>query len=392
MSLDSSQQSPAIAARIQRVAPFLAMDVLARAAEKERRGDSVVHMEVGQPGAPAPLAVREAAKAAIDAGRIGYTEALGLAALRERIARHYRDAYGVEVGPERIVVTTGSSAGFVLAFLAMFEPGDRVAITAPGYPAYRNIFEALDIEVVTIPLEKADGYVMTARAVRAAHAQKPLKGVLAMSPANPSGTMIGRAGLADLGAACREAGIWFVSDEIYHGLTYDAPAQTALAVDPDAVIVNSFSKYYCMTGWRIGWLVLPPSLVRPVEVLAQSLYISAPYISQVAAIAAFEATQELELIKAGYARNREILLEELPRIGITEMHPVDGAFYVYADIARFTNDSLDFCKRMLDEAGIAATPGLDFDPVEGAHHMRLSFAGTEEDCREGMRRLKAWLG
>ncbi|MGY6569424.1 MAG: pyridoxal phosphate-dependent aminotransferase [Salinarimonas sp.] len=392
MSFDSLQRSPAIAARIQRVAPFLAMDVLARAAEKERRGDSIVHMEVGQPGAPAPLAVREAAKAAIDAGRIGYTEALGLAALRERIGRHYRDAYGVDVGPERIAVTTGSSAGFVLAFLAMFEPGDRVAITAPGYPAYRNIFEALDIEVVTIPLEKADGYVMTARAVRAAHAQKPLKGVLAMSPANPSGTMIGRVGLADLGAACREAGIWFVSDEIYHGLTYDAPAQTALAVDPDAVIVNSFSKYYCMTGWRIGWLVLPPALVRPVEVLAQSLYISAPYISQVAAIAAFEATQELEVIKAGYARNREILLEELPRIGITEMHPVDGAFYVYADIARFTNDSLDFCKRMLDEAGIAATPGLDFDPVEGAHHMRLSFAGTEEDCREGMRRLKAWLG
>lgn len=391
MPVETAYPSPAIAARIRRVAPFLAMDVLARAAEKERRGDSVVHMEVGQPGAPAPLAVREAAKAAIDAGRIGYTEALGLAALRERIARHYRDAYGVEVGPERIAVTTGSSAGFVLAFLAMFEPGDRVAITAPGYPAYRNIFEALDVEVVTIPLEKADGYVMTARAVRAAHAQKPLKGVLAMSPANPSGTMIGRAGLADLGAACREAGIWFVSDEIYHGLTYDAPAQTALAVDPDAVIVNSFSKYYCMTGWRIGWLVLPPALVRPVEVLAQSLYISAPYISQVAAIAAFDATDELEAIKAGYARNRAILLEELPRIGITEMHPVDGAFYVYADIARFTNDSLDFCKRILDEAGIAATPGLDFDPVEGAHHMRLSFAGTEEDCREGMRRLKAWL-
>ncbi|HMB09860.1 pyridoxal phosphate-dependent aminotransferase [Saliniramus sp.] len=392
MSFDPAQSSPAIAARVQRVAPFLAMDVLARAAEKERQGDSVVHMEVGQPGAPAPLAVREAAKAAIDTGRIGYTEALGLAALRARIARHYRDAYGVEVGPERIAVTTGSSAGFVLAFLAMFEPGDRVAITAPGYPAYRNIFEALGVEVVTIPLEKADGYVMTARAVRAAHAQKPLKGVLAMSPANPSGTMIGRAGLADLGTACREAGIWFVSDEIYHGLTYDAPAQTALAADPDAVIVNSFSKYYCMTGWRIGWLVLPPALVRPVEVLAQSLYISAPYISQVAAIAAFEATDELEVIKAGYARNREILLEALPGIGITEMHPVDGAFYVYADIARFTNDSLDFCKRMLDEAGIAATPGLDFDPFEGAHHMRLSFAGTEADCREGMRRLKAWLG
>jgi aspartate/methionine/tyrosine aminotransferase len=382
---------PSIAERAQRVAPFLAMDVLAQAAVKERRGESVVHMEVGQPSAPAPRAVREAARAALEVGRIGYTEALGMMALRERITRHYRDAYGVNVGPERIVVTTGSSAGFVLAFLAMFGPGDRVAITAPGYPAYRNILEALGVEPVIVPLEKASGYVMTAAAIRDIHAQTPLAGVLAMSPANPSGTMIGRAALGDLGRACRELGLWFVSDEIYHGLTYEAPAETALKSDPDAVIVNSFSKYYCMTGWRIGWLVVPQRLSRVIERLAQSLYISAPYLSQVAAVAAFDATEELEIVKAGYAANRALLLEELPRLGITEMHPVDGAFYVYADIARFTNDSLAFCRRMLDEAGVATTPGLDFDATEGAHHMRLSFAGSHDDCRDAIGRLKAWL-
>lgn len=386
-----SSIEPHVAERAMRVAPFIAMDVMAQAAAKERRGETVIHMEVGQPAAPAPRAAREAAKAALEIGRIGYTEALGMAALRERISRHYRDFYGQSVPAERIVVTTGSSAGFVLAFLAMFSPGDRVAITAPGYPAYRNILEALGVEPVAIPLQKATGYVMTAEAVRAAHAERPLAGVLVMSPANPSGTMMDRAALASLGAACRELGLWFVSDEIYHGLTYGEPAETALAVDPDAVIVNSFSKYYCMTGWRIGWLVVPERLARTVERLTQSLYISAPYLSQVAAIAAFDAVEELEAVKAGYARNRAILLEELPRLGIGDMHPADGAFYLYADIARFTNDSLDFCKRVLDEAGVAVTPGLDFDPVEGAHHMRLSFAGSEQDCLEAVRRLKGFL-
>jgi aspartate/methionine/tyrosine aminotransferase len=384
-------RSPLIARRIDRVASFLAMDVLSAAAAKERRGDSVIHMEVGQPSAPAPCAAREAAKAALDLGRIGYTEALGMSALRERIARHYRDAYGVSIAPERVVVTTGSSAGFVLAFLSLFDPGQRVAITAPGYPAYRNILEALGIEPVTIPLAKADGWIMTAQAVERAHAEKPLHGILAMSPANPSGTMIGRKALAELGETCRRLRLWFVSDEIYHGLTYGEPASTALASDDNAVVINSFSKYYCMTGWRVGWIVVPERLVRPVERLAQNLYISPPYLSQVAALAAFDAAEELEAVKAGYARNRAYLLEELPKIGIAEMHPVDGAFYVYADIARFTNDSIGFSKRMLEEAGVAATPGLDFDPIEGSHYLRLSFAGSENDCRETVARLKGWL-
>jgi aspartate/methionine/tyrosine aminotransferase len=253
---------PALARRLERVAPFLAMDVLAAAAVKERRGESVVHMEVGQPSAPAPRPAIDAARAALDAGRIGYTEALGIAPLRERIARHYRDAYGVTIAPERVVVTTGSSAGFVLAFLSLFDAGARVAITAPGYPAYRNILQALGLEPVVLRLTKADGWIMTAEAIARAHAEKPLAGVLAMSPANPSGTMIGR------GAPRRDRrhlpplGLWFISDEIYHGLTYAEPATTALASD-DAVVINSFSKYYCMTGWRIGWIVVPERLVRP---------------------------------------------------------------------------------------------------------------------------------
>lgn len=381
---------PAISARALKVSPFLAMDVLARAAARERDGGDVVHMEVGQPSASAPRTALEAARAALD-GRIGYTEALGIAPLRERIARHYRETYDVEVSPQRVVVTTGSSAGFVLAFLAMFEAGDRVAITAPGYPAYRNILEALDVAPHTIALARASGFVMTGEALAQAHAAAPLKGALAMSPANPSGTMMSEAVLAGVARVCRENGLWFVSDEIYHGLTYGEPAQTALRFDPEAVIVNSFSKYFCMTGWRVGWLVVPERLSRVVERLCQSLYISAPYLSQVAALAAFDGREELEAVKQGYARNRDMLLDELPRIGVGDLHPADGAFYVYADIARFTNDSVSFCARLLDEAGVAVTPGLDFDPIEGHHTMRLSFAGSFEACREGVRRIATFL-
>jgi aspartate/methionine/tyrosine aminotransferase len=290
-----------------------------------------------------------------------------------------------------VIVTTGSSAGFVLAFLSLFDAGHRVAITAPGYPAYRNILEALDIEPVLVPLRKQDDFALSAAALDCAHPGVALHGVLAMSPANPSGTMIGRRAMRELGARCRSTGLWFISDEIYHGLTYGKPATTALSVDDDAVVINSFSKYYCMTGWRIGWMVVPERLVRPIERLAQNLYISPPYLSQVAALASFDAIDELEAVKAGYARNRALLLEELPRLGITETHPVDGAFYVYADMARFTNDAVAFCRRLLDEAGVAATPGVDFDPLEGSHHMRLSFAGSEADCREAVIRLKNWL-
>ncbi|MFH6784248.1 MULTISPECIES: aminotransferase class I/II-fold pyridoxal phosphate-dependent enzyme [Methylobacterium] len=386
----SDPASP-VSRRAARVAPFLAMDVLAAAARRERQGGSVVHMEVGQPSAPAPKPAIAAAQSALASGRIPYTEALGIAPLRERIARHYADAYGVTVAPERVVVTTGSSAGFVLAFLSLFDAGGRVAIAAPGYPAYRSVLQAVDLEPVGLTLRAEDGFVPTAAALRAAHASAPLAGLLVMSPANPSGTMIDEAGLRSLAGACRELNVRFISDEIYHGLTYGVPAATALAVDPDAVVINSFSKYYCMTGWRIGWMVVPEALVRPIERLAQNLYISAPYLSQVAALAAFEATEELEAVKADYGRARALLLNELPGLGLGDVHPADGAFYLYADVARLTNDSIGFCRRMLDEAGVAATPGLDFDPDAGAHHLRLSFAGGEAEAQEAVRRLKGWL-
>ncbi|WP_460450293.1 pyridoxal phosphate-dependent aminotransferase [Alsobacter sp. SYSU BS001988] len=367
------------------------MDVLGAANAMEAAGRSVLHMEVGQPGAPAPRAALDAAAAALAKGRIGYTEALGMPSLRERIARHYRDAYGIAVPADRVVVTTGSSGGFILSFLAMFDPGDRVAISAPGYPAYRNTLKALGVEPVEIETHAAMGWALTGEAVARAHAEKPLRGVLAMSPANPSGVMMSREALADLGRACRELGLWFISDEIYHGLTYDRPADTALAFDPDAVVINSFSKYYCMTGWRVGWMVVPEILARPIERLAQSLFISVPQLSQIAAEAAFSAVDELEAVKAGYARNRAMLLQELPRIGLPDFLPVDGAFYVYVDVGRYTNDSMAFCRRILDQTGVAATPGLDFDPGRGSRYMRLSFAGAEETCREAVRRLEAFL-
>jgi aspartate/methionine/tyrosine aminotransferase len=382
---------PRPASRLAQVAPFLAMDVLAAAAAKERQGGSVVHMEVGQPSARAPRRVREAAQAALDHGRIGYTEALGMAPLRARIAQHYVDTYGVAVAPERVVVTTGSSAGFVLAFLALFDPGQRVAITAPGYPAYRNILGALDLEAATMPLSAADRWTPTPKAVLDLHAEKPLNGVLVMSPANPSGTMLAGPALRAIAETCQRHGLWLVSDEIYHGLTYDAPAETALAVDDDAIVINSFSKYYCMTGWRVGWIVVPERLVRPIERLAQNLYISPPYLSQVAALSAFDAREELEAIKAGYHRSRDLLLDAFPVMGLDKVQPADGAFYLYADVSRFTNDSIAFCRRMLDETGVAATPGVDFDPVDGSHHVRFSFAGGEEVCHEAVRRLGPWL-
>jgi aspartate/methionine/tyrosine aminotransferase len=374
-----------------RVAPFIAMDVMTAARQLEDAGRGVIHMEVGEPAAPAPRPAREAAMRALEGGRIGYTEALGRPSLRARIARHYSERYGVEVAPERVVATTGSSAGFILAFLALFDPGARIAIAAPGYPAYRNILEALGLEAVALPTQAADRHVVTAAMIAAAHQEAPLAGALLMSPANPTGTMTSPEALAEICATCDRLGVAFISDEIYHGLSYGAPEATALSFSPNAVVVNSFSKYYCMTGWRIGWLVLPDALVRPVERLQQSFAISVPTLGQIAAEAAFDAREELEAVKAGYARNREILLNELPRIGVSDFHPVDGAFYVYADVGRFTNDSLAFCKRMLEEAGVAATPGLDFDRERGSRALRLSFAGSEADVVEAVRRLGAWL-
>ncbi|MGH6869831.1 MAG: pyridoxal phosphate-dependent aminotransferase, partial [Methylocella sp.] len=303
---------------------------------------------------------------------------------------HYRDTHGIEVPPERIAVTTGSSGGFALAFLTLFDAGARVAVAAPGYPAYRNILEAFGIETVTIEVARAHRFIVTAEMIEAEHLKKKLDGILLMSPANPTGAMMRREALRDVCATCDRLGIAFISDEVYHGVTYGEAAETALKFSPDAIVANSFSKYFCMSGWRIGWLVLPEHLIRPVERLQQSLSISVPFLSQIGAEVVFDAQDELEAVRAGYARNREILLNELPGMGF-DFLPADGAFYLYVDISRYSDDSADFCAKLLDATGVGTTPGLDFDRVRGKSAMRLSFAGPERDLVEAMRRLKAWL-
>lgn len=373
------------------VPPFMVMDVMAAAARIEASGGHVIHMEVGQPSASAPKTAIAAAHAALEAGRIDYTSALGIPSLRERIARHYRDAYGCAVSPERIVVTTGSSGGFILAFLAMFEPGDRVAVTVPGYPPYRHILTALGCEPVLIETSDETRHALTGEALLAAHRKAPLKGVLVGSPANPTGTMMSREALSSLIAAAEDAGIRFISDEIYHGLDYAFPAVTAAALSQHALVINSFSKYFCMTGWRVGWMVVPDVLVRPIERLQQNLSISVPSLSQIAAEAAFDGAAEMEEIKHGYQENRRILIEGLPRAGLTRFLPADGAFYLYADVSDFTSDSLDFAKQMLEQARVAATPGLDFDPIHGRSFIRLSYARSADEMREAVDRIAHWL-
>lgn len=373
-----------------RIEPFHAMDVLAEANRLRAEGVDVISMAVGQPSGAAPLAVREAAAAALAKGRIGYTDSLGMSALREAIARHYADHYGVEVSPGRIIVTTGSSAAFNLAFLTMFDVGDRVAITSPGYAAYRNILKALGLEVVEIPLDDA-GY-LTADHLADAHAEKPLKGVLFASPANPTGALIPTEELQKIIATARQRGIAIISDEIYHRLSYGGPDVTALSFGPDVVVINSFSKYYCMTGWRIGWMVVPEELVRPLECVQQSLYISAPELSQIGAVHAFDDTLELEAVKQVYRQSRDMLMRRLPELGFRIAAPMDGAFYAYCDVSRHTNDSMAFARRMIREAHVAATPGHDFDITEGRRFMRLSYAGSYAEMEEAVGRIARWLG
>jgi aspartate/methionine/tyrosine aminotransferase len=373
------------------VPPFMVMDVMAAAERIEAGGGHVIHMEVGQPAAPAPRTAIAAAAAALQGGRIDYTSALGILSLRQRIARHYRDAYGCEVDAGRIVVTTGSSGAFILAFLAMFEPGDRVAVTVPGYPPYRHILTALGCEPVLIETTSETRHALTGEALLAAHRKAPLKGVLVGSPANPTGTMMSQEALASLIAAAEEGGIRFISDEIYHGLDYAFPAVTAAALSRRALVINSFSKYFCMTGWRVGWMVVPETLVRPIERLQQNLAISVPTLSQIAAEAAFDGTEEMEAIKRGYLENRRILSEGLPQAGLTMFLPADGAFYLYADVSAFTSDSFEFAKTMLEHAHVAATPGVDFDPFHGRNFIRFSYARSVEDMREAVTRIARWL-
>lgn len=371
------------------VPPFIVMDVLRAANEREAAGEQVLHLEVGQPGTPAPAAVRAAAKAALADARLGYTDALGVRSLRARIARSYAELYGVTLDPRRVIVTTGSSGGFLLAFLASFEPGDRVALAAPGYPAYRNILSTLGVEPVLLPCDLAHRFQPTAELLD--QVAPPLDGLILASPSNPTGTMLGRAALSDLVDYCAARGVRLVSDEIYHGIAYEAPAVSALELTGEVIVINSFSKYYSMTGWRLGWMVLPEDLLRPVECLAQNLFISPPTLSQIAAEVAFDCREELDGYVAAYARNRALLLEALPKAGFDRLAPADGAFYLYADVSRLTNDSQDFCRRMLAETGVAITPGIDFDPERGHQFVRFSFAGLEAEMAQAAARLEAWL-
>jgi len=373
------------------VPPFIVMDVMAAAAALEAKGGRVIHMEVGQPFHPAPATARAAAKAALEHGRIGYTEALGIPSLRARIARHYEETHSLALDPARIVVTTGSSGGFILAFLALFEAGDRVALANPGYPPYRHILSALGCEPVLIETSAETRWALTGTALIAAHREKPLKGLLIASPANPTGTMMDADHLAQLIAVAEAEGIRVISDEIYHGLDYAFAAETAANISERTLVINSFSKYFCMTGWRVGWMVVPESLVRAVERLQQNLAISVPTLAQIAAQAAFDGRDEMEAVKHGYEENRRILTAGLPKIGLEKFLPVDGAFYLYADVSKFSNDSLAFAKQMLNEAGVAATPGIDFDPVNGHNFLRFCYAGSAAEMHEAVERIGHWL-
>lgn len=371
-----------------RISPFIVMDVMRAANQRQASGEDVLHLEVGQPGTPAPAAVREAAKRALDEELIGYTDSFGLMPLRKAIARHYGEAYDLDLDAERVVVTTGSSGAFLLAFLSAFDAGDRMALAAPGYPAYRNTLSALGIEPVSLLTDARHHFQPTPELLERAG---PLDGLIVASPSNPAGGMVDRARFEALAAVCEERSIRLVSDEIYHGICYGERAVSALEVSDSAIVVNSFSKYFSMTGWRLGWMVLPPDLIRPVECLAQNLFISPPTLSQHAAVAAFDCTAELDALVASYARNRALLLERLPKAGFDRLAPADGAFYIYADVGRLTNDSEAFCKRMLAETGIATTPGTDFDPERGHRFLRFSFAGPEAEIAEAARRLERWL-
>lgn len=368
------------------IAPFYAMEVARDARERIAAGKSIVRFDVGQPHLPATERALRAAEAALRTQRLGYTEALGSIQLRTAIAAHYKRAYDVEVDPGRIVITTGASGAFVLAFLALFETEDRVALAAPGYPPYRHILTSLGMTPVNIQAEISAGLHLTPEAIKAADA--PLAGVLIASPANPTGAIIGADALAGIAGAARDRGAALISDEIYHGLVYAGRAETALAIDDNALVINSFSKYWAMTGWRIGWLIAPERLIKPIERLAQNIFICPPAPAQAAALAALGAHDECEARRSLYANNRTKLITALPKIGLKPVVEPDGAFYVLLDTSPFAADSADFCKRALD-GGVALTPGVDFDEVRGRHWARLAYCVTAEEVEEGVKRLTA---
>ncbi|MCW9042344.1 MAG: aminotransferase class I/II-fold pyridoxal phosphate-dependent enzyme [Pseudopelagicola sp.] len=369
------------------VDPFIVMDVMEAARQAEAAGRRIIHMEVGQPGTAAPEGARHAVTKAMEQDAMGYTVALGLPALRKRIAQLYGEWYGVDLNPERVVVTSGSSAGFLLAFTALFDAGDRVAIGAPGYPSYRQILKALSLQPIDLQTSEANRL----QPVPDDFAEMDVQGLMVASPANPTGTMLDRGAMAALIEATHAKGAAFISDEIYHGVEYEAKAVTALEITDECYVINSFSKYFSMTGWRIGWMVVPQDHVRKVERLAQNMFICAPHVSQIAALGAMDSHTELQANMDVYRANRQLLIEGLPKIGFDRFAPPDGAFYVYVDVSRYTQDSRSFARDILDEAGVAVTPGLDFDPVRGGGTLRFSYARSTEDMQEGLARLGAFM-
>ncbi len=370
------------------ISPFIVMDVMRAAARREATGKDVLHLDVGQPSSAAPGPVLAAAKSALDANRLGYTDALGMPELRVRIARHYLDFYGTELDAERIVVTTGSSGAFLLSFLAAFDQGDRVGLALPGYPAYKNILAALEIEVVEIPVDGSSRYQPTAAILD--RLDTNLDGLIIASPSNPTGSMLDAGEFQLLADWCRAKGVRLISDEIYHGITYGQKPVSALQLNEHAIIINSFSKYFSMTGWRLGWMILPEDLARAVECLTQNFFISPPTLAQIAAATVFDCYEELDANVARYAKNRTVFLERLPLAGFEDFAPPDGAFYIYANVAHLTNDSQEFCASMLAETGVAARPGIDLDPRRGAPDVRFSNAGTTGDMEPAAEKLQAW--
>jgi aspartate/methionine/tyrosine aminotransferase len=386
--MDSSERSTAAYAAGVDVPPFHVLEVVRAAEQLESTGRSVLHLEVGQPSTPAPRRALEAVASLLQRDRLGYTTANGIAALRERIAHHYGERHGLDVDPGRILLTAGASGGFVLAFLAAFSAGDRVALTEPGYPCYRNTLLAFDRVPVGIPVGMDTRYQVAPSLLEAVG---PLQGLVVASPSNPTGTALSRGELEAVAAWCTARGVRLVADEIYHGISYGEPPPTALAFSDDVIVLNSFSKYFSMTGWRLGWMVLPAGLVGPVDRLAANLYICPPVVSQHAALAAFDATDELDGHVERYAANRQVVLEGLAAAGITGLSPADGAFYVYADTSHLADDSAELCRRWLEDLGVATTPGIDFDPVRGGRFVRFCFAGSTPDMTEAMARLRLWV-
>ena len=369
------------------VAPFIVMDVMEAARQAEEEGRHIIHMEVGQPSTAAPQKALQYLKESMERDAMGYTVALGLPALRQKIAGLYGEWYDVDLDPARVVITPGSSGAFILSFTSLFDAGARVGIGAPGYPSYRQILRALDLVPVDIETQPENRLQPVASEL----VGQDLAGLLVASPANPTGTMLDRAALSSLIHATQDAGGAFISDEIYHGIEYEAKAVSALEITDDCYVINSFSKYFSMTGWRVGWMVVPEDHIRQVERLAQNMFICSPHASQLAALAAMDAHDELQENLNVYRKNRALMMAGLPKAGFTKFAPPDGAFYVYVDVSEFTDDSLAFSKQILAEAGVALTPGLDFDPARGAGTLRLSYARSTADIEEGLLRLEKFM-